>query len=122
MSGNLLILLCDSPFQHESVELACEIAHSAFRKGHKVNIFLMMDGVYNPVKSQRGAPFKTLSISERMRDLIEEGVKVTTCRVCMELRGVEEIMLPDGLEVGGIFDLSDMISEADVVLNFIGRR
>jgi len=118
---SLLILLCDSPFQHESAEQACEIAQAALRKGHKVNIFLMMDGVYNPVTSQSGAPFNMRSISERLTDLIKNGVRITACRVCMELRGVKEEMLPEGLDVGGIFDLSEMIADSDVVINFVGR-
>ena len=58
MSGKLLLFLSDSPFQHESVDNAIEISEAALEKGHEVNIFLMMDGVYNPVNSQNGEPFQ----------------------------------------------------------------
>jgi len=118
---SLLILLCDSPFQHESVEQAYEIAQTAFKKGHRVNIFLMMDGVYNPVISQSGAPFNMRSISEKMADLINSGAKITICRVCMELRGVKQEMMPEGLDVGGIYDLSEMIANSDIIISFVGR-
>ncbi|MFB0560352.1 MAG: DsrE/DsrF/TusD sulfur relay family protein [Candidatus Lokiarchaeia archaeon] len=122
MAGSLLILLYDSPFQHDSADHAYEMAQAAIKKGHKVNIFLMMDGVYNPVTSQNGEPFRMNSVSEKLTKLIDKGVKITACRVCAEVRGVTEEMLPEGVDVGGIYDLADMISESDVLINFIGRN
>lgn len=119
MLGTLLIVLCDSPFQYESADQVYEIAQAALRRGHKVNIFIMMDGVYNPITSQSGKPLKMSTVSEKFADLIDKGVKITSCRVCMELRGVEEKMFPNGLDIGGIFDFSDMIANSDVVINFI---
>jgi sulfur relay (sulfurtransferase) complex TusBCD TusD component (DsrE family) len=38
----------------------------------------------------------------------------------MELRGVTVEMLPSGVDIGGVFDLGEMISEADVVLSMTG--
>ncbi|MGD2201302.1 MAG: DsrE family protein [Candidatus Bathyarchaeota archaeon] len=119
MPGNLLILLCDTPFQHESVDHVIEIADAALEKGHKVNIYLMMDGVYTPVKSQNGGPFNVTSVSDRLRGLMERGSKISNCRVCMEIRGVTTDSLPEDVDVGGIFDLSQMIEEADVVLSMV---
>ena len=119
MPGTLLILLCDSPFQYESADQVYEIAQTALRKGHKVNIFIMMDGVYNPITSQSGKPLNLHTVSEKLADLIDKGAKITACRVCMELRGVDEKMLPTGLDIGGIFDFSDAIANSDVVISFI---
>ncbi len=120
--GRMLIFLCESPFQNEIVEKALEIANSARGKGHDVDIYLMMDGVYNPVVSQSGEPFHMDSISDRFKQLIEQGVNVSGCRVCMELRGVTKEMLPDGVDIGGIFDLSEMLAEADVALSMTGAN
>jgi tRNA 2-thiouridine synthesizing protein D len=122
LPGKLLIFLCDSPFQHESVDQAYEIAQAALRKGHNVNIYLMMDGVYDPITSQNGAPINMRSVSEKFADLMSKGVRITACRVCMEIRGVGEKMLPKGFDVGGTFDLSEMMSESDVVINFVERN
>ena len=119
MQDALLIVLCDSPFQYESADQVYEIAQAALRKSYKVNIFIMMDGVYNLITSQSGEPLNMSTISEKLADLMDKGVKITACRVCMELRGVDEKMFPKGLDVGGIFDLSDMIANSDVVINFI---
>ncbi len=122
MPKNFLLFLCESPFQHESADQVYDIAEAALKKGHNVSIFMMMDGIYNPVKSQNGAPFNTTSISDRMVTLLKKGVKIAACRVCMELRGVDEKMYPEGISAGGIFDLSEMIAESDIVLNFNGRQ
>jgi len=122
MSKAVTILLCDSPFQHESVDHAMEIAGASLRKGHGVNIYLMMDGVYAPNPVQNGEPFKTRSVSERLSELIEEGASVSTCRVCSEIRGVGEGLLPEGVDVGGLFDLSEMIAESEVLLSFSRGR
>jgi len=121
MTGKLLIFLCDSPFQNESVDHAVEIAKATLRKGHEVNVYLMMDGVYNPSTSQNGEPFNLSSVSERFAELVQEGVEISACRVCMELRGVRDDNLPEGVDIGGIFDLSEMVAESDVVLNLVGR-
>lgn len=121
MTGKLLIFLCDSPFQNESVDHAVEIAKAALGKGHGVNVYLMMDGVYNPSTSQNGEPFNMDSVSERLEELVKDGVEISTCRVCMEIRGVTEENLPEGVDMGGIFDLSEMVAESDAILNLVGR-
>ena len=119
MSGKLLIFLSDSPFQHESVDHAVEISEASLEKGHEVNIFLMMDGVYNPVASQNGEPFQLTPAYERLGSLMERGVRVSCCRVCMELRGVAHESLADGADMGGIFDLSEMAEESDAILSLV---
>ena len=118
--GNLVIFLTDSPFHHESVERAYRIAKAALKKNHNVQLFLMMDGVYNPLITQSGEPFKLPSVSEQITELIDEGAKVSGCRVCMELRGIKSELVPQGFIIGGLADFSDMISNADVVINFAG--
>ena len=112
--GKLLIFLCDSPFQHESVDHSVEIVKKALDKGHKVSIYLMMDGVYNPLITQSGEPFHVESVSERLGELLSKGAKISGCRVCMELRGVNEKNIPIGI------DISEMVGDADVVLNMVG--
>ena len=120
--GRMLILLCESPFQNESVEHALNLSKSALDKGHDVDIYLMMDGVYGPVTSQSGEPFHMDSISDRFKELVGMGATVSGCRVCMELRGVKQDMIPKGVDIGGIFDLGEMITEADVILSMTGAN
>jgi len=116
----MLILLCESPFQHEAVDHALEITKAALAKGHKVDVYLMMDGVYNPLIAQSGEPFHVGSVSSRISELVNAGAKFSGCRVCMELRGVSQKDIPEGVDIGGIFDLSESLAEADAVVSFTG--
>lgn len=120
--GRMLVLLCDSPYHHESVDHVIGLTRAAIGKGHEVDIYLMMDGVYNPLVSQSGEPFQMESVSNQFKALLGLGVKVSGCRVCMELRGVDADSLPLGIDAGGIFDLSEMLAEADIVLSFTGVK
>ncbi len=118
--GRMLILLCESPFQNESVDHALNLSKAAISKGHDVDIYLMMDGVYGPVTSQSGEPFHMDSISDRFKELVQLGATISGCRVCMELRGVTEEMIPEGVDIGGIFDLGEMVANADIMLSMTG--
>jgi sulfur relay (sulfurtransferase) complex TusBCD TusD component (DsrE family) len=120
--GRMLILLCESPFQNESVEHALNLSKAAISKGHDVDIYLMMDGVYGPVTSQSGEPFHMDSISDRFKELTQLGATISGCRVCMELRGVTEEMIPEGVDIGGIFDLGEMVANADIMLSMTGAN
>ena len=118
--GRLTVLICDSPFHHESVDEALEISREALKQGHSVELFLMMDGVYSAYKKQSGEPFKVEAVHERLKNLVNSGARVNCCRVCMELRGLTEEEIPEGVELSGLFDLSESIAEADTVLTFAG--
>jgi sulfur relay (sulfurtransferase) complex TusBCD TusD component (DsrE family) len=118
--ARLTILLCHSPFHHESVDEAIEIGQEALIKGHNLDLYLMMDGVYCAYNKQSGEPFNVEAVYKRLEDLISKGARVVLCRVCAELRGVGEENIPKGIEVGGLFDLSESIAESDAVLSFAG--
>lgn len=120
--GRMMILLCETPFQNDTVDQALEISKTVLDKGHEVDIYMMMDGVYGPVNTQSGEPFHMESASDRFKELVKLGASISGCRVCMELRGVTQEMLPEGIDIGGIFDLGEMLAEADVVLSMTGAN
>ena len=114
----LLILLGLSPFHHVGVDRALELADAARRLGREVDVFLMMDGVYCAFAGQSGEPFKVEAVYERLARLMEAGSRVVACRVCMELRGLSGENTVGGMEIGGLYDLSESVGEADTVLTF----
>jgi len=119
--ARLTMLLCHSPFHNESVDEAIEIGREALARGHSLDIYLMMDGVYCVYNGQSGEPFNVEAVYKRLADLMAEGARVVVCRVCAELRGISEDVTPRGVEVGGLYDLSESISNSDAVLSFSGR-
>jgi tRNA 2-thiouridine synthesizing protein D len=118
--GKLLLILCETPFQSENVDHAIQIAEKALEKGHEVSIFLFMDGVYNMIKTQNGNHFNLQTVSSQLQRLLARGAEITCCRLCKELRGLNEEMTPEGIRTIGIGELNDEISDADVVLSFTG--
>jgi sulfur relay (sulfurtransferase) complex TusBCD TusD component (DsrE family) len=118
--ARLTILLCHSPFHHESVDEAMEIGSAALAKGHEVDLYLMMDGVYCAYTKQSGEPFNVETVHARLTDLMAKGGRVVLCRVCAELRGVSEENTPKGVEMGGLFDLSESVGVSNAVLTFAG--
>jgi len=120
--GRLVILLCDAPFQSERVEHSIRIAEAALAKGHNVFFYLFMDGVYNVIKSQDGNAFRMRPISDRFSELIAKGAHVSCCKLCMDLRGVKENMIPQGVKVTGLAELSAQMAEADSLVSFTGAN
>lgn len=81
----------------------------------------MMDGVYAAYTKQSGEPFGVVAPHDRLTELMKAGARVGCCRVCMELRGIGEGEISEGIEVSGLFDLSESIESADSVLSFVRR-
>ena len=116
--GKLLMVLSLTPFQSERVDHALNIASVSLDNGNEVTIFLFMDGVYNMTKTQKGEVFKVKPTSQRLVELMGKGAEVTCCRLCKELRGLEDLMIPEGIEIKGVSYLNDAITEADSVISF----
>jgi sulfur relay (sulfurtransferase) complex TusBCD TusD component (DsrE family) len=102
------------------VDEAIEIGRAALVRGHKLDLFLMMDGVYSAYNRQSGEPFNVEAVYQRLSDLMAKGGRVVLCRVCAELRGISEDTTPKGVEVGGLFDLSESMAGSDAFLSFAG--
>jgi len=118
--GKLLMILGKPPFHYELVGHCFQLARAAVEEGHKVSIFLFMDGVYNLLNTQSGDIFKVKTAHEEINDLVELGVKVTCCKLCTELRGVTGHLKSEKVNVTGIGELNDEFMDADAVLSFMG--
>lgn len=124
MAGNkvkkLLIVLCETPFHSDKVDLSIKIAETTIKNNHAASIFLFMDGVYNMISSQDGEPFKIKSVSQRLQDLLDMGVDIYCCKLCKILRGITDDMISPNIQATGIAELNDLIDDADAVISFTG--
>ena len=118
--GKILLILADTPFQSERVTHVINISKSALRMGHRVSIFLFMDGVYNMLQTQRGEVFKVSSVTDELADLAKMGARIMCCRLCSEIRGLGGSMKPDFVEDTGVGELNEEYADSDAVLSFIG--
>lgn len=87
----------------ESVDfdLACKLSLEALNQGHKLKMFLMVDGV-------RGA------IDPRVEKIIEKGGEVTICQHNAELKRCDTGKATSGSQ----YDLAKIIKDCDRFLAF----
>ena len=114
--AKLGVLLTLGPYQFENWETACNISNAALDKGHEVQMFLYLDGVYNPIKYQT-FPDWTEMPKDKFAELVKKGAQIIACGVCVNARGLEKGKdYIDGVTVGGLPDFAQIVSEVDSVV------
>jgi len=108
------IVIADGPYTKERPYTMLRFAYTALLEGHKVNIFLVEDGIF--VGKQNQDPTTYDNVGKWMKDVLEENAKVKACGVCMKARGLSEDELFDGIEKTTMNGFLDMTVEADNVL------
>lgn len=115
--AKIAMLLSEGPWQSENCEIFAYLAEAALDKGHEVEGFFYMDGVYNAIKHQTFPGGMTVPV-DRMKRLVEKGAKICACGLSANARGLEygkEYI--EGISVGGLPDMSEMVSEADTFIS-----
>jgi len=107
------ILLTSGPFQYENWETAANIAQAALAKGHEVNMFWYLDGVYNPIKYQTFPDLPVLP-KDRFAEIVGNGGSIIACGICVNARGLEKGKdYIEGVRVGGLPDFAEIVGESD---------
>ena len=89
-------------------------AYTALLGGHKVNIFLVEDGIWVGKKNQDPKGYD--NVGKWLKDVIDEGAKVLACGVCMGARGMSEDELMEGVSKTTMNGFLDMCVEADNII------
>jgi len=120
----LTIVLTDGPYISEYADIACKIAEEALKR-YQVNIFLYLDAVHIPKKSQNPSIFT--NTGELFTGLAEKGALIRACARCAAARGYmaeEEAengsncgdYIP-GIKISSLYELSEMLSKSDRVIS-----
>ena len=89
-------------------------AYTSLLEGHKINIFLVEDGVFVGKKNQN--PSECYNVGKWLKDVIEEGGVIKACGVCTKARGVSAEEMIEGIEVTTMNGFVDMCVQADSIL------
>ncbi|MHA1727574.1 MAG: DsrE/DsrF/TusD sulfur relay family protein [Promethearchaeota archaeon] len=108
------VVIGDGPYTKERPYTMLRFAYTALLEDHKINIFLVEDGIYLGKKNQDPTTYDNLG--KWMNNVIEEGAKVLVCGVCMRARGMKDDELMDGLKKTTMNGFLKMCEEADNVL------
>lgn len=111
--AKLGFLLTWGPYQMENGETLYQLAKAALEKGHEVQIFNYLDGVYNPIKFQKFPDINILP-KDKLEEIVSKGAKVICCGICVNARGLEKGKdYIDGVKVGGLPDFAEIIGSVD---------
>lgn len=116
-------LLTGGPFDSERWRTAYELGRAALDQGHKVSYFHYLDGTLVPVADQTLPDCSDTGLYDEMptakfQELVADGAEVICCGLCVDARGIDAPEdYPDGIEVGLLPDLADVIGEADRVIS-----
>ncbi|MFX1324789.1 MAG: DsrE/DsrF/TusD sulfur relay family protein [Promethearchaeota archaeon] len=108
------IVIADGAYTSERPYTMLRFAYTALLEGHKINIFLVEDGIFVGKKNQDPSTYD--NVGKWMKDVIAEGANVKACGVCMKARGVAEEEFVAGIEKTTMNTLVEMCAEADNVL------
>ena len=110
------VVITEAPYGRERAYTALRFALTALVEGHKVNIFLIQDGVYVAKKSQSPAEFP--SYLNYLEEAIKEGANVKLCTPCSKARGLKSEDFFEGPEMGAMPDLVRWVAESDKTVTF----
>ena len=114
----LTILLNRGPFISEQADLAVNLALAAAHKGHRVRLYLYIDGVWVPHVRQ-DKPFS--NVGESLKWALRKGVEVKSCARCAtEARDITAQDMIPGIPLVGIFTLVDWLKDSDRTITFTG--
>ena len=108
------IIIGDGAYTSERPYTMLRFAYTALLEGHKINIFLVEDGIFVGKINQNPQTYD--NVGKWMKDIIEEGAKVLACGVCMKARGLTDEELIPGISKTTMNGFVGMCEEADNVL------
>ena len=113
----LLFIINAAPYGNESFFSGLRLALQLQEQHHvELKLFLMSDAVVAGLKKQN--PTESYHAQQMLEILTAQGATVKLCKTCVAARGITELPLADGVEIGTLIELADWTIQADKILNF----
>jgi tRNA 2-thiouridine synthesizing protein D len=110
------VVVTEAPYGREKAYSALRFALTCLVDGHRVNLFLMQDGVYVARKDQNPAEFP--NFGGYLDEAIKEGADVKICTPCSQNRGLTDKDFLKGAKLATIHDLVEWTAKSDKVIVF----
>lgn len=82
----------------------------------ELKLFLMSDAVVAGLAKQN--PNEGYNLQQMLEIITASGADVKLCKTCTNARGITELALAQGVEIGTLAELAQWTLEADKVLSF----
>jgi tRNA 2-thiouridine synthesizing protein D len=116
--ASFAFMVCTAPYTFENSDTLYSMIDALLKLGHKVSgVFFYIDGVINAskkIKVEKGVR----DLPSKLQALVKLGIPITECSSCSDYRGVDEDVIANGTQLGGLMTLSDYIEESDKVILF----
>ncbi len=112
------VIINEAPYGMERAFSGLRFVRTCMFEGHKVNLFLIENGVYVAKKDQKPSAASGANIVEYLADLIKDGLEVKICVVCVQSRGLTENDLIAGVKIATMNELVDWTAISDKTIVF----
>lgn len=116
--SSILIIANGAPYGNETLFNSLRLAVN-IKEQHPetdLKLFLMSDAVTAGLKGQN--PKEGYNVQQMLEILTAQQVPVKLCKTCTDARGMSQLALVDGVEIGTLVELATWTLEVDKVLTF----
>lgn len=115
---NILIIIHAPPYGSERCLSGLRLATALVSRDDtpKVRVFLMSDATVLGLPNQVDGA--TNGLQGMVETLVNHGVDIRLCRTCALARGLGELALIPGLQIGTLAELAQATLDADKVITF----
>ena len=108
---SIAVIIGSAPYTRERPYTALRFINTALLEDHKVNLFLVEDGIFVAKKNQNPSEYPNLI--EWLEQGLENGLVAKACGVCLKARGISKEELVEGVEVATMHDFVSMVTGSD---------
>jgi len=117
-----IVIVVTNGFDNERSSVAWSIANGAIGMGFEVTLFMVSSGVdwvrrNGAAAGARLNPFDP-TVSDMMKNVIENGSRIYVCPPCAKVRGYEAADFIDGVEIAGSAAMLGVVAEGATTLSF----
>jgi uncharacterized protein involved in oxidation of intracellular sulfur len=115
----ILIVMNNAPYGNETTFNALRLAMAlqADEGKPELVLYLLGDAVTSALPNQM-TPQGYYNVERMFKSLVTKGAKVLACSSCAQPRGIMELDLVEGVEMGTMPQLARLVVDADKVLTF----
>ncbi|WP_447878449.1 DsrE/DsrF/TusD sulfur relay family protein [Serratia fonticola] len=116
--SSLLLIANGAAYGQESLFNALRLAITLKEQQPELQLklFLMSDAVVAGISGQQ--PREGYHLQQMLEILTAQQVPVKLCKTCADARGVSQLKLADGVEIGTLVELAQWTLAAEKVLTF----
>ncbi|MFI8415276.1 DsrE/DsrF/TusD sulfur relay family protein [Serratia sp. NPDC078593] len=116
--SSIVLIASGAAYGQESLfnALRLAIALKEQQRALDLRLFLMSDAVTAAIAGQK--PHEGYHLQQMLEILTAQQVPIKLCKTCADARGVSQLTLADGVEIGTLVELAQWTLAAEKVLTF----